>query len=72
MAKDENKKPIEIKPYSTSELSNFYGISRRTFHRWMRHVASEVGTRMGRFYTIAQVKVIFEIFGNPNETRQLE
>jgi len=55
----------EIKAYSTKELANIYGVCEKTFKRWLRPFHQEVGERQGRYYNVAQVKVIFYRLGVP-------
>ncbi len=50
---------IEVKPYSISELAQIYEVSTRTLKNWMKPFDQEIGKRIGRFYTIPQVKTIF-------------
>jgi len=53
-------KIIQVKPYSLSELALLYGVSRPTMRKWLKPFAEEVGERIGNYYNIVQVKVIFE------------
>jgi len=56
---------VALKPYSTKELTELYGISRRTFNTWLTPFKEEVGTKFGRYYTVAQVQLIFKKLGWP-------
>lgn len=60
------KKMIKIKAYSPGELARMYGVNRRTFKRWLEPFLKNTGKRRGRFYTIYQVKIIFEKLGTPS------
>ena len=51
---------ILLRVYSPCELAKLYGVSTRTFSKWLKPFLSEIGERCGRFYTIRQVKIIFE------------
>ncbi len=51
---------IALKPYTITELAKVYGVSTRTFKKWVDKKVPEVGPRMGRYYIIPQVKMIFE------------
>lgn len=51
---------IEVKPYLLKELAMLYGVEPRTLKNWMAPFKSEIGEKMGRYYTVRQVKVIFE------------
>jgi len=57
-------KPI-IKPSSLAELSLRYSVSKKTFKRWLSPFHSEIGPRLGHFYSIHQVRVIYEKLGVP-------
>jgi transposase-like protein len=50
---------IALKPYSVTELAKIYGVCNRTFKKWVDDIP-EVGQRTGRYYSIPQVKLIFE------------
>ena len=55
----------EIKPYSTKELANIYGVCEKTLKKWLIPFHQEVGERHGRYYNVAQVKIIFGRLGVP-------
>jgi transposase-like protein len=59
-------KAIEIKHYSTKELAKFYGVCDKTLLKWMKPFANDIGQRQGRYFTVAQVKIIFEKLGEPS------
>ena len=52
--------PIHIKPYPFKELAILYGVDSRTFKTWLVPFNKQLGEKIGRYYMIAQVKVIFE------------
>lgn len=56
---------IAVKPYSPQELASIYGVSTKTVKRWLSPFYHDIGERRGRYYTIAQVQVIFEKLGLP-------
>jgi len=58
---------ITVKHYTTTELSALYGVSTKTLKRWLRPLASVIGENDGRFFTILQVKLIFEKIGIPKQ-----
>jgi hypothetical protein len=58
-------KITEIRHYSTKELSRFYGVCDKTLLKWMKPFILEIGPKQGRYYTVAQVKIIFEKLGAP-------
>ena len=55
----------EVKPYTPKELSEYYGVSDKTFKKWLSPFAIQIGQKNGRYYTVAQVRVIFEKIGIP-------
>jgi len=56
---------VQLKPYSSKELAAIYGVAKQTFNRWIRPFEPEIGNKLGRFYTVAQVKIIFSRLGLP-------
>ena len=60
----ENQK-LEVKAYSTKELSLIYQVSDKTFKKWIDPFMDEIGQKRGRLYTINQVKTIFLKLGTP-------
>ena len=55
--KDDNQ--IAIKPYTQKELASIYGLSAKTFRKWIRALDAELGKRIGYYYNIEQVKIVF-------------
>ena len=58
---------IKLKPYTVLELARLYGVSDRTMKKWIKPFEAEIGIKIGYFYTIAQVKIIFERLGTPGD-----
>ena len=58
---------VRLKPYSLTELSKLYDVCIRTMKKWLGPFEAEVGAKCGRYYTITQVKIIFEKIGVPGE-----
>ena len=58
---------VRLKPYSLTELSKLYDVCIRTMKKWLEPFEAEVGAKRGRYYTISQVKIIFEKIGVPGE-----
>ena len=61
------RKTVEVKAYSIGELATLYEISVRTMNRWLKPHAERVGKREGRFYTVKQVEIIFDLLGLPKD-----
>ena len=55
----------EIRPYSVKDLAGIYGVCDKTLKKWIKPFAGEVGEKNGRYYSVVQVKVIFEKLGVP-------
>ena len=55
----------EIKPYSIKDLAGIYGVCAKTLKKWITPFIDEIGEKNGRYYSVAQVKVIFEKLGVP-------
>ncbi|MGN7787191.1 hypothetical protein ACTJIJ_21840 [Niabella sp. 22666] len=58
---------IKLKPYSLSELADIYEVCVRTIKRWLLPHQHRIGERQGRYYTVKQVKIIFEQLGMPQD-----
>jgi hypothetical protein len=58
-------KPFLVKPYSPKTLSTFYGVSDRTFKKWLVPFQEQIGKKNGHYYTALQVKIILEKIGAP-------
>jgi hypothetical protein len=56
---------LDVKPYTTKEMAAIYHVSPKTFNRWVNRIRTDVGEKNGRFFTINQVKTIFDKIGLP-------
>jgi hypothetical protein len=50
----------EIRPYSAKDLASIYGVCDKTFKKWISPFVADIGIKNGRYYSVAQVKVIFD------------
>lgn len=57
--------PAPLQPYTTEELATLYGITPKTFLRWLVPYKPEIGEKMGWFFNVRQVQVIFKHIGRP-------
>ncbi len=57
-----------LKPLTSLQLAELYGISLKTFYRWVTPFKADIGDKRGRYYTNAQVKIILQKLGMPSET----
>jgi hypothetical protein len=56
---------VHITPHSLKELALKYGVSKRIIRQWLQPLTSEIGPRIGNYYNITQVKIIFNHLGMP-------
>ena len=54
-----------IRPYSIKDMAAIYRVCDKTFKRWIMPFAADVGEKNGRYYSVVQVKIIFEKLGMP-------
>lgn len=59
------KSSTNITPLSCSELGELYGVHSKTFKKWIFPFKDKIGKRIGRYYSIRQVKIIFRYLGLP-------
>ncbi|MBL7921665.1 MAG: hypothetical protein JST26_11245 [Bacteroidetes bacterium] len=59
------KVTIELKPYLTKELIKFYQVTYPTFAKWMKGIEDKVGKRVGAYWSVKQVEIIFKELGMP-------
>jgi hypothetical protein len=56
-----------LKPCSRKHLCQLYGISYRILRIWLKPIAAETGPLIGRYITSAQLKIIYNHLGYPEE-----
>jgi hypothetical protein len=61
------RKTVEVKVYSIGEMAAMYKISVRTMNRWLKPHTDKIGKRVGRFFSVKQVAIIFEQLGMPGD-----
>jgi len=54
-----------LRPYTTKELYLLYGVSDKTFRKWLAPFQKKIGQKRGAYFTINQVKIIFRRLGTP-------
>jgi transposase len=57
---------VELKPYTSTELAELYGVDKNTLKKWIKPLKREIGKKHGEFYTARQVGVIFERLDFPH------
>lgn len=57
---------VKLKPYTSTELAELYGVDKNTLKNWIKPLKKEIGKKHGEFYTVRQVGVIFERLDFPH------
>ena len=57
---------VEIRPYKFKELAALYKTSPNTFRRWLNRFKDKLGELDGHYYSIKQVKIIFNELNHPS------
>lgn len=58
---------VPTQPYTTDELSMLYGITSKTFLKWLEPFKTDIGQKIGWYYNVRQVTIIFEKLGTPEK-----
>ncbi len=61
------KDKVPLQPYTTDELAFLYGITAKTFLRWLVPFGEVIGKKIGWYFNIRQVEIIFEKLGRPEK-----
>lgn len=59
------KQQFHLRPYTIAELADIYGVSKKTFRKWLDPFQEIIGRRNGFFYSVKQVQVIIDKLGFP-------
>ena len=59
-------KAIFVKPYTAKELAALYEVSDKTFRKWINQFEDEIGHKTGIYFTIRQVRIIFDRLDVPH------
>jgi nitrous oxide reductase accessory protein NosL len=54
-----------MRPLNLKDLALLYHVSRRTMSNWLKPFADKIGPKNGYYYSVVQVKRIFELLGPP-------
>lgn len=58
---------VPAQAYTTEELALLYNITKKTFLKWLTPFQNEIGQKIGWYYNIRQVNIIFEKLGRPEK-----
>lgn len=58
---------VPTQPYTTDELAMLYGITSKTFLKWLEPFKNEIGQKIGWYFNIRQVNIVFEKLGRPEK-----
>lgn len=62
---EEQLKLVPIKCYTHQDLMHHYGVAWSTLQKWIKPFEKQIGEKVGHFYTVKQVRIIFENLGHP-------
>jgi hypothetical protein len=57
----------DLRPYSVKEIASIYNVCDKTLKKWLKPHEPLIGVKQGRYFTVVQVKVIFEKLGLPGK-----
>jgi hypothetical protein len=60
-----NREPAKLQPYTTKDLCLLYGVTYKTLQRWLNEINGELGKKIGKFWNVYQVEIIFKRCGRP-------
>lgn len=64
------KDSVPAQAYTTEELALLYNITSKTFLKWIAPFQNEIGQKIGWYFNIRQVNIIFEKLGRPEKGNQ--
>ena len=59
-------RPIPVRCYSSKELADAYGVSKKVISKWLQPIRHKIGKREGWYFNIKQIRLIFDHLGRPN------
>jgi hypothetical protein len=63
LEKIRGKAPLQ--PYTTEEMAELYNITTKTFLKWLEPFKNDIGEKIGWYFNIRQVEIMFEKLGRP-------
>lgn len=61
----QERRVVRVMPYTTKQLTAIYGVDHRTLKKWMNNLKESLGERNGYYWSIPQVRLIFEKLSLP-------
>jgi len=58
-------KETAVRSATVKELAALYSVSPKTFRNWLLPHRQKIGERRGHYYTARQIRIIFELLGEP-------
>jgi len=58
---------FDLRPYTPKELRQLYGVSYKTFVKWLLPFKEQVGEALGGVYNVLQVRTIIDKLGFPDK-----
>lgn len=55
----------QVRPYTLKELTQLYGVTKPTLISWLKQHQERIGQKTGRYYTVKQIDMIFQLIGFP-------
>jgi len=56
-----------IKPYHLKNLAAIFDVNSQTLKRWIRNYETELGPKLGKYYSIQQVECLITKIGLPKK-----
>lgn len=56
-----------IKPYHLKDLAVIFDVNSQTLRRWMSKYETELGPKIGKYYSIPQVECLIRYIGLPQK-----
>jgi len=58
--------PYPVKAYSLKELAVMYKVHHKIIANWLKPFEDKIGRKVGHYYTVLQVEIIFSLLGPPH------
>ena len=65
MENNQRNYQFHLRPCCMKELASLYEVKPRTIRNWLKPFEGSLGQKIGRYYTIRQLEIIFDKLGEP-------